>query len=328
MMHLDRRSFIVAAGCSFASGYARAANMRKLAIIMGVSSNDLDAQKRINILRDELSHLGWVEGNNLESRTVWASSRAEAAVRLTQEMVAWAPDVILAHNTISAQACFDHAKGIPVVFVSIFDAVGSGFVRSLAAPGTHMTGFINHSYELASKWVEYSRALKPQSRKIYLVWSPRTIPAGEKFYKSTFGAAARAFDCEPMAAPLNDADSLRHLIDSLQPDTDTLAVMADPFTTVNRQIIIERALDRRVVVIYPWFFFVKDGGLISYGPDQNDMFKRSAGYLDKILRGQSPVSLPVQAPVAFDLGLNARTAHAIRVEIPQLLLAQASQFVD
>lgn len=302
--------------------------MRKLAIIMGVDSNDRDAQKRINILRDELSHLGWTEGNTLESRTVWAAGRADTAVRLAQEAVAWAPDVILAHNTISAQACFDHAKGTPVVFVSIFDAVGSGFVKSLAAPSSHMTGFINHSYELASKWVEFSRALTLKSHKIHLVWSPKTLPVGEKFYKSTFGSAARMFGYEPVAAPLNDVDSLRHLIDGLQAGTDTLAIMADPFTTVNRKIIIERVLERRIIVVYPWFFFVKDGGLMSYGPDQNDMFKRSAGYLDKILRGQSPDSLPVQAPVMFDLGLNLKTARDIQIEIPHLLLAQASQIVD
>jgi putative ABC transport system substrate-binding protein len=311
-----------------APGSARAAKLRKLAIIMGVDSNDRDANKRVHILRNELAQLGWIEAENLELRTVWAGGRAENAVRLTRDMVAWVPDVILAHNTISAQACFDHAKGIPVVFVSIFDAVGSGFVKSLAAPGTHMTGFINHSYELASKWVEYSRTMNPKARKIHLVWCPNTLPVGGHFYETTFGVAAHTFGFEPVAEPLNDTDSLRHLIDGLQPETDTLAVMADPFTSIHRHIIIERALNRRIVVVYPWFFFVKDGGLLSYGPDQDNMFKRSAGYLDKILRGKSADSLPVQAPVAFDLGLNVKTARDIGVEIPQMLLARATQIVD
>lgn len=328
MMNIDRRSFVAAAGALFAPRSAHATTARKLAILMGVDASDRDAQHRVSILRDELSHLGWSEGSTIESRVAWASGRAESAVRLAQELVTWGPDVILAQNTISAQACFDHAKGIPVVFVSVFDAIGSGFVKSLAVPGTHMTGFINHSYELAAKWVEFARALSPRAHRIHLVWCPLTLPVGERFYQGTFGEAARAFGYEPAAAPLQAADGLISLIDGLRPETDTLAIMADPFTTVNRQTIINRATDNRIVVVYPWFFFVKDGGLLSYGPDQNDMFKRSAGYLDRILRGQPPDKLPVQAPVAFDLGLNLRTARTIGIEVPPLLLAHASQIVD
>ncbi len=328
MMHLDRRSFVAAAGSLFAPRLAQAAKMQKLAILMGVDASDKDAQNRVSILRNELSRLGWTEGNNLESRLVWSSGRADNAVRLAQELVAWTPNVILAQNTISAQACFDHAKGIPVVFVSVFDAIGSGFVKSLAVPGTHMTGFINHSYQLAAKWIEFARALSPRSHRMHLVWSPRTLPVGERFYQSAFAEAARAFGYEPVAWPLESADELRSLIDGLRSETDNLAVMADPFTTVNRQTIIARVADNRIVTVYPWLYFVKDGGLLSYGPDQNDMFKRSAAYLDRILRSQPVSNLPVQAPVAFDLGLNLTTARAMGIEVPPLLLAHATQIVE
>jgi putative ABC transport system substrate-binding protein len=327
---MRRRDFLaIAAAQAIATTNALADQaVRRVAVVMGVGPNDTDAQHRIAVFKNALGTLGWVEGKNIEIAVRWASGDRKTASDVTDEVLQFKPDVFLAHNTIVVEALVNKKVETPVVFVAVFDPVRSGFVKSIGRPGGNITGFTNLSFPVASKWMEFLQQMKPSIRRAILLWCPATAPYGEAFFSSTFEPAAPSLRLTAGAARVGSAEDIEKSLNSLDPSVDGLTVLADPFTTFHRKKIIELASWRRIVTVYPWSFFVRDGGLMSYGVNQTDMFRRSASYVSRILRGERPGDLPVQAPLEFEFGINLATARNQGFFVPQELVILASEIVD
>jgi putative ABC transport system substrate-binding protein len=301
---------------------------RRIAVIMGASANDADAQSRLTVFRTSLEGFGWIDGKNIELYERWASGDPGKAAMIADEVSRLNPDVILAHNTIVVSSLMRMSFRCPIIFVSVFDPVGAGFIKSFAHPGGNITGFTNHSFSMASKWMEFAKEIKPSIREVVLLWCPKTAPYGEAFYQAAFQPSAPMLQLATTAARIQEASHIEQFISRLDASESAVAVMADPFLASHRKLVIEHVARRQIVTVYPWAYFVRDGGLISYGVDQADMFRRSASYVDRLLRGEQAGSLPVQGPVKFEIGVNLRTAKALRIEVPESLLLLADELIE
>jgi putative ABC transport system substrate-binding protein len=270
-----------------------------------------------------------VEGRNIQLDTRWASpDDGEARQRFAKELVALQPDLILSSVTPTTAALLQHTRTIPIVFATVADPVGSGFVASLAQPGGNVTGFQVWEASLGGKWLELLKEIAPRVTRVAMLFNPSVAPYAESFLNH-FKAAASSFAVEPIAAPVRDISSLESAIvaQALAPNGG-LIVIPDTFTDVHRTEIITLAARSGLPAVYPRRPFTELGGLLSYGVDQFDTYRRAATYVDRILKGEKPSGLPVQTPVKFELVINLKTAKALGLNIPVALQQRADELIE
>jgi putative ABC transport system substrate-binding protein len=296
---------------------------------MGFAESDPVGQAYLAALREGLQKHGWSEGRDIRIDTRWAKAGdAEARKRIARELVALGPDLLVSHNTPTTAALLQQTRTSPIVFAIVSDPVGSGFVASFPRPGGNVTGFTNIEPTIAGKWLELLKEIAPQVVRVALLFNPATAPYAE-IYLTPFKAAATSFGVEAIVAPVHGRSELEPAIAALaRAPNGGLVAMTDSFLTAHRAEITSLAARNRLPAIYPFRSFADVGGLLSYGNDLVDSFRRAAGYADRILRGAKPGELPVQAPVKFELVINMKTAKALGLDVPVQLQQRADVVIE
>jgi putative ABC transport system substrate-binding protein len=334
MLHIRRREFIrllggaAAAWPTVARGQQRE-RIRRLGMLLGWLPSAPQASPFLAAFKNRLEELGWAEGRNIHIEYRWAGTDADRMRTFAKELVSLQPDLIVAHSTPIAAALQRETKNISILFVTVSDPVGSGFVTSLSRPSGNMTGFINIESSLGGKWIELLREIAPWVRRAGLVFNPETAPHFN-YYLRPFEAAARSSEVDPVTAIVRSREDIEQVVKSLHGGDGGLAVMPDIFTSdrKNFDLIISLAARHRVPTVYPYRYMVAAGGLIAYGIDNGDLWRRAATYVDRILNGSKPSDLPVQLPTKFELALNLKTAKALDLDVPPTLLARADEVIE
>jgi putative tryptophan/tyrosine transport system substrate-binding protein len=303
--------------------------MRRIGVLMGFAENDSQAQASIAAFREGLQKLGWTEGRNIRIDTRWTTpADAESRQRFAKELVALQPDLILSHTTPTTAALLQQTHTIPIIFATVSDPVGSGFVASFPRPGGNVTGFTLIEPTMAGKWVELLKEIAPRVNRVALLFNPATATYANYFLKP-FKAAAPSFAVEAIAAPVRDRSELESVVAAQAREPNSgLIVMPDSFTDTHRVEITSLAARYHLPAVYAYRFFTELGGLLSYGVDLTDNFRRAAIYVDRILNGAKPSDFPVQAPVKYELVINLKTAKALGLTIPQSLLLRADHVIQ
>jgi putative ABC transport system substrate-binding protein len=329
---MRRRDFIAMLGGAAAWAHTARAQqperVRRIGVLLGFATDDPQAKPRIAAFQQGMAERGWSEGRNLQIDYRWGGFDVERIERHAAELVGAMPDVLLATNSPSV-AALRHATGtIPIVFVGIGDPVGQGFVESLARPGGNTTGFTGLEFSLGEKWVGFLKELAPGVTRITYLFHPQIGPYYSLWLKSVETAAA-TFGVETTAAPVRTPADIEHTISAIaaQPNGG-LVVQPDSYTIANRRLIIELAARHRVPAVYTYPYEAADGGLVSYGPDVPDQYRRCAAYVDRILKGERPADLPVQQPLKYELVVNLKTAKALDLDVPPSLLARADEVIE
>jgi putative tryptophan/tyrosine transport system substrate-binding protein len=330
---MRRRWFLVGLGGTAATPFAAWAQpgerVRRIGALMAFAEDDPRARIYVKGFEQRLRDLGWTIGDNLRIDYVWAAGNLDRMRSGAAALVALAPDVIVASDTPTLRAAHQATSTVPIVFVVVADPVGGGLIASLAHPGGNITGFASVEPSLASKWLELLKEIVPGLARVGLLYDPETAGGGGTYFWRPLEAAAPSFAVEPLKAPVHNAQELERAIGSLAREPPGgVIVMPDAFTTVNRDQIISLAARYRVPAIYPYRYFSVGGGLLSYGNDNVESYRGAASYVDRILRGEKPADLPVQAPAKYELVINLKTAKALGVEIPPMLLARADEVIE
>jgi putative tryptophan/tyrosine transport system substrate-binding protein len=332
-MDPTRRAFSAFLGAALATrsihAYGQqATQIRTVGVLMGLA-NDAETQARAKVIEQGLAKKGWVVGQNLQIEYRFAAGDFERMLSLSKELVALRPDVIIGHSTPVVAALHEVTQSIPIVFVVVADPVGSGFVASIARPGGNITGFSVLQPTITGKYLSILRELKSQLTRVALMYNPASVPSGGAYYRSGFTESAKEFNVIPMLDEVHSSGEIETAMADLGAVPGSgLIVMPDNFTSANRQIIISLAAQWRIPAIYPYRYFVDDGGLLSYGVDVLDLFRRAPDYVDRILQGEKPADLPVQAPRKFELVINLKTARALHLAVPRILLAGADALIE
>ncbi|MFZ0624267.1 MAG: ABC transporter substrate-binding protein [Pseudolabrys sp.] len=302
--------------------------VRRIGVLMARKTDDAEGQKQFAALRQGLAELGWSEGKAFHVETRWTVADAAEALKFAQELVALKPDVLVVNGTPSLIAMRQVTSTIPIVFVSVADPVGQGFIPSLARPGANITGFSAEEASMGGKWLELLKELAPRVTRIAIVYNPKTAPYGPMFFPAMQAAAPRMAIALSIS-PVHTAADIERVISGIGREPGGgLIVVPDSFMFGQRQHIIALATKYRLPAIYPLRIFIPDGGLIAYGIERVDMFRRTANYVDRILRGASPVELPVQQPTKFELAINLKTAKALGLSVPSSMLLSADEVVE
>jgi putative ABC transport system substrate-binding protein len=332
-MSLKRRNLIALAGCVIAWPLIAAAQqpekIRRVGALMGYAESDPEGQTRFASFRDGLQSLGWVEGRNIRIDLRWATpGDAELRQRFAQELVALQPDLILSHGTPATTTLLQQTHIIPVVFVGVSDPVGSGLVASFARPGGNATGFITMEPTMSGKWLELLREIAPRVTRVALLYNPATAPFAE-YWLAPFKAAAASFALEAAVAPVHDISELEAVIAAqARAPNGGLIAMPDTFLAAHRIEVTSLAARYGLPAVYAFRYFADVGGLMSYGSDQVDDFRRAATYADRILKGAKPGEFPVQTPVKFELVINLRTARSLGLNVPVNLQQRADEVIE
>jgi putative tryptophan/tyrosine transport system substrate-binding protein len=295
---------------------------------MGWSESDSEYRSRIDALVQGLAQLGWVDGHNIRVDVRWTNGDVGRAGVLAKEMVELQPDVILAGATPATAALQRATRTIPIVFVVVSDPVGSGFVASLPRPGANITGFINIEAAMGGKWLELLKEVAPGLRRAAIMLNPDTAPGGGSYFLRSFEAAARALAVEPIEAHVHSDAEIEAAMASLGREQGGVVVASDSFMSVHRGTVASLAARHKVPVIFDFSNFPKEGGLMSYGTNNVDLFRRAATYVDRILRGSKPGDLPVEIPTKFDLVINLKTAKALGLDVPASLQQLADEVIE
>jgi putative tryptophan/tyrosine transport system substrate-binding protein len=304
--------------------------MRRIGVLMGNAEGDPQAVAGLAAFKTALQGLGWIDGRNIQIDYRFAAADVDRLQTLTKELVVLQPDLIMGHTTPVVAALQRETKTIPIVFIFVADPVGSGFVASLPHPGGNITGFINIEASLSGKWIEILKEILPRVARAALMYNPETATY-IAFYQEPFEASARSNGIEPIAAPVRTTADIEHVFDQIgnRPNTG-LVLPPDVFvsTKVNLDLIASLAARARLPTIYPYRYMVDAGGLISYGIDSTDMYRRTPVYVDRILKGAKPADLPVQLPTKFEMAVNLKTAKALGIDIPATLLGGADVVIE
>jgi putative ABC transport system substrate-binding protein len=329
---MRRRELLILLGSGVA--YVRAAPAQeqsrggRIGLLMASVESDPDGQARVEAFRDSLQELGWVEGRNLQLYRRWAAGDAERFRTYAAELVVLAPDLVLADATPSVVALLRETKSIPIVFCRVADPVGSGFVDSLARPGRNVTGFTAFAPSIGLKWLELLKEASPGLTNVALLFNPKTAPHVESLFLRSIQAAASSLGIVAMPVRVQSSVEIADAIRALGQASGGLIAMPDTFLVDHRGLIIRMAAQHHVPAIYTNRLFAAEGGLMSYGFDVVDMYRRAASYADRLLRGARSSELPVQEPTSFQLVINLRTANALGVPVPPTLLARADEVID
>jgi len=307
---------------------AQGDQIRRVGLLMGYPAGDREGEAFVAAFREGLRNLGWIEGRNVAIEVRWGEGSDELAQRFAAELIASKPDLIVSHSTVTTAAILAQTRTIPVVFANVTDPIGSGFVASLPRPGNNATGFINMEDSMSGKWLQLLKEVAPHTRKVALLFNPATAPYF-RYYMNYLTTTAPAFGVEAIAAVVNDRSELERVVKAhASEDGSGMIVMTDNFNTSNRAEIVALAARHRLPAVYPYRFFSEIGGLLSYGSDIPDNFRRAAGYADRIMKGASPSELPVQAPVKFELVINLRTARELGLDVPSQLQQRADEVIE
>jgi putative ABC transport system substrate-binding protein len=334
MSHMRRREFITliggaAAAWSLTAGAQQADRVRRIGLLMSSVETDPIGQERVEAFRSGLRELGWVEGRNLEILLRWSGVDVARIQEYTAELVHLAPDLIVANATPGIAALKRATQSIPLVFVVVNDPLAQGIVSSVARPEGNITGFSFLDYSVVEKKsLELLKEVAPDIARVGVMFNPETYPYYNVFLRS-FEASARRLSVEVTGTPIRAVTELEDLVAKIarQPGSG-LILPPDPFTTVRRGPIIKSIEYHRIPAIYFFRQFVREGALMSYGADTADIFRRSANYVDRILKGTRPGDLPVQAPTKFELAINIKTAKAIGLIVPNTLLVTADEVIE
>jgi putative ABC transport system substrate-binding protein len=331
---MRRREFITLLGGATAAWplAARAQQpdrVRRVAVLMGYSETDLEAKELLWEFKQGLSELGWIEGRNLLMVVRWAPGRTDLMRTFAKELVGLQPDVILADSTPVTAALKRETLTIPIVFAAVADPVGSEFVASLPRPGGNITGFGSLETSMASKWLELLTQIAPGVKRAAMMFNPDTAPYVNSYVLPSFEAAAQSFKVALIAAPVHRDSEIETIITSLgrQPGWGLLA-LPDNFVEINRASIISLAAQNNVPAVYQTPVISRDGGLLSYGANFRDIFRRAARYVDSILHGAKPSELPVQMPIKYLMIINLKTAKALGLTVPPALLVAADEVIE
>jgi putative tryptophan/tyrosine transport system substrate-binding protein len=303
--------------------------VRRIGVLMPGDENDPEQKRRLSAFTQTLADLGWTDGRNLRMEVRWTALNVDRARMFAKELVGLRPEMILTSGTPTTAALQRETRTIPIVFLGVADPVGDGFVADLPRPGGNITGFINLEGAIAGKWLEALTEIAPAVKRAAIMFNPDTAPGGGSYFLPSFEAAARSLKVEPIAAPVRSDTEIETVITSLgREPRGGLVVMPDAFTFVHRAPIILVAARNNVPAVYFQSAFTKDGGLLSYGADVVDMIRRSAFYVDRILRGAKVADLPVQRPVKFEMILNGKTAKAMGLKIPESFLLRVDEVIE
>jgi putative ABC transport system substrate-binding protein len=317
-IHIRRREFIftlggAAAAWPLAARAQQGERVRRIGVCMNLAADDPEGQARLTAFAQGLQQLGWTDGRNARIEYRWAVGDAERIRKQAEELVTLAPDVILASGVPVVTALLQATRSVPIVFAQVVDAVGSGLVASLARPGGNVTGFTVFEYGMSGKWVELLKEIAPGVKRVAVlrdVGSPSGIGQLGAIQMSDAGEIERAVTAFARAA------------------NGGVIVTGSTPAIIHRELITTMAARHRLPAVYAFRYFVTVGGLISYGPDSIDPFRRAAGYVDRILKGEKPADLPVQAPTKYELVINLKTAKALGLEIPSSVLARADEVIE
>jgi ABC-type uncharacterized transport system substrate-binding protein len=326
-----RRKFISVLGSAGAwplvARAQRSERAKRIGWLDGTSGADPETLARLETFRRELEALGWVEGRTVEIVARFDAIHPDRSRAYVAELIAMAPDVIVSANPPSISALMKEAPNIPIVFPLMTDPIALGFAKSLARPGRNVTGFTHFGETTAAKWLELLREIAPGVTRIAILVDPRNT--NTDVYIGSINRAASSLRIPLTVAWTSDDAEVEQFIAAfaLEPNGG-LIVPPGPFGNVHRKAILKVAALHRLPAVYPWRYFVVDGGLMSYGPDLLDMHRRTASYVDRIFKGANPADLPIQGPTKFEFVINLRTARALGIEIPPTLLARADEVIE
>jgi putative tryptophan/tyrosine transport system substrate-binding protein len=329
---MKRREFITLLGGAavawpLAARAPQSDRTRRIGVLMFMGADDPYGQKNVKAFQEGLQELGWMESRNIRIDIRWAPDLGSMQ-RFAKELIALQPDVILSPTSSATRSILEQTRAIPLIFAVANDPVGDGFVQSFARPGGNITGFINMEPTMAGKWLELLKEIAPRVNSVAFLFNPATAPYFE-YYLNPFKATAPSFGMEAIAAPIHNVSEVDSVIaaQSREPN-GSLIVMPDSFTFIHRAEVTLLAARYRLPAVYPFYQFTEVGGLISYGPDLVDQYRRTATYVDRILKGAKPSELPVQAPVKFETMINLKTAKALGLTVPPSLLAIAEEVIE
>ncbi len=330
---MRRREFIILLGGAavawpLAARAQQADRMRRVGVLVSRIADDPEEQARLAAFVQGLQKLGWTEGRNVRIDYRWAAGDADRSRTYAAELVALAPDVIVAAGSQSVAALEQTTRTVPIVFASVVDPVGAGYVPSLARPGGNATGFTAFEYSLSGKWLELLKEIAPNLTRIAILRDP-ALAAGIGQFAVIQAMAPPSFGVELSPIDVRDAVEIERDVAAFAGETKGgLIVTGSSGAAVHRELIIMLAARHRLPAVYPFRNYVTSGGLISYGPDPTDQFRRAAGYVDRILKGEKAADLPVQAPTKYELVINLKTAQALGLTVPPLLLARADAVIE
>jgi putative ABC transport system substrate-binding protein len=329
-----RRDFITLFGGAsvawpMAARAQQPAQIRRVGMLIGYAENDPETQARLAAFRQAFEQLGWKEGRSVRIDYRFAPASPDQAQLLAKELVALHPDVLVGNSTPAAAALLHETRAIPIVFVGVSDPVGSQFVASIPQPGGSTTGFTNFEPSLIGKWLQILKEVAPNVTRAAVMFNPKTAPDEGAFFLNPFEPIARSLAVESIIARVTDANEIENAVAALARKPDgSLVIMPDAFNTVHRQLIILLAARHSLPAIYPYRYQAVEGGLLSYGVHTVDLMRRSAPYVDRILKGEKPADLPVQAPVKFELVVNLRAARVIGLTVPAAVIARADEVIE
>jgi putative tryptophan/tyrosine transport system substrate-binding protein len=304
--------------------------MRRIGMLVGLPEGDPEGEKWVQAFLRGMSQLGWRLGTNFQLDVRWVATDFDRTQAIAKELVQSQPDLIQVTSTPATAAIMRETQTIPVVFASVSDPVGAGFIQTLTRPGGNATGFVNIEASLGGKWVEVLKDVAPGTSRAAMMFNPKTSPQ-TGYYRQSLEAAATSLTVEILPSPVGNSDEIQKVMVGLGQHSDAgLIVVPDVFTAAQaqRDLITSLATHHRIPVVYFIALFVRAGGLISYGVDHPDLLRRAATYADRILKGAKPQDLPVQLPTKFELVINLKTAKAMDLTVPPTLIARADEVIE
>jgi putative ABC transport system substrate-binding protein len=327
---MKRREFITLLGGAAAWPLAARAQqrekMRRIGMLMNLAADDPEAQRRMNAFVQGLQQLGWMDGLNVRIDARWSVGESERMRKNAAEVVGLAPDVIVAEGSASLAPLLPMTRTIPVVFTIVPDPVGAGFVDSLSQPGGNATGFSQFEYGLSGKWLELLKEIAPSMTRVAVLREPGLTAGIAQF--AALQAVAPSLGVELVALNVRDVTEIERSIAGFARSNGGMIVTSGPLAAVHRKLIIGQAARHKLPAVYAIKYMAAAGGLLSYGPDFVDQYRRAAGYVDRILKGEKPADLPVQAPSKYELVINLKTAKALGLTMPTTLLATADEVIE
>jgi putative tryptophan/tyrosine transport system substrate-binding protein len=329
---MRRREFITLLGGAvtpwpLAARAQRADQMRRIGVLMAITADDPEAQVRVAAFEQGLQQLGWTIGQNIRIDYRWSGGKPDVARKYAADLIALAPDVILAHSSEAVAPLLEATHTVPIVFAVVADPVGAGYVESLSRPGGNATGFTSFDYPIAGKWLELLKEIAPWVTRVAVLRETATAAGPAQF--SAIQAAASSFGVELRPVNMGNAGEIERTITAFGKSSNGgLIVTGSVQAAVNRELIVALAARYRLPAVYYARYVVTVGGLISYGPNYVDEFRQAAGYVDRILKGEKPADMPVQAPTKFELVINLKTAKTLGLTVPNNLLSTADEVIE
>ena len=328
---MRRREFIMMMGAAaawpLASHAQQGERMRRVGVLMSLAADSPEGQARVAALREGLQHTGWKEGQNIHIELRWGVGDPGRLRNYAAELVALGPDAIVGSGGVSMQALHEATRTIPVVFTSVIDPVGAGYVATLAHPGGNATGFTLFEYGISAKWAELLKQIAPSITRLAVLRAPTATSGTAQFAAIQSVAPSLRLDVNPVST--EDPTAIEESIRLFARTRDGgIVVLAGASATLHRDLIVRVAAENEVPAVYFDRFFVSAGGLMSYGPDQVDRHRSAAGYVDRILRGEKAADLPVQAPTRYELVINLKTAKALGLDVPLHLQQRADEVIE